>query len=223
MLNSKFVFVRLCALLPMSGCLLVATARPAIAAIASTTGAMMEVTSPIVLTEAGFESSTAIAILNEGSTVTSADIFVNAFGPGTHGGTPTPTLMIPAGTLVNSYIVHFNPIGGGFATATGAVFFDPGETIIGVQTYSPLLYTTDDMLGDPFAVYPDVFIEFRAFETLPGIDGVTLPVDMGSASFTLFAELGIDQARIITIPEPGSLSIFTAGLMLLVIRRRRTA
>ncbi len=56
------------------------------------------------------------------------------------------------------------------------------------------------------ATYPDTFIEFRAFESLPGLDTVTLPPGLGSASFTLFAELGVDQARILTsvVPEPGA-------------------
>jgi hypothetical protein len=66
------------------------------------------------------------------------------------------------------------------------------------------------------ATYPGAFDMFRAFETLPGTDTVTLPVGMGSASFTLFAELGVDQARIITspvIPEPASIVLLAAGLM----------
>jgi len=120
--------------------------------------------------------------------------------------------------------VHFDPVGGSFATLTGAVFFDPGETIIGVQTHTPLLYATDGPLGEPMATYPDTFIEFRAFETLPGTDTVTLPPDMGSASFTLFAELGVDEARILTfaVPEPSSLALLVVSCVgMLRLPRRR--
>ncbi len=190
-------------------------ASQAAAAIVSTTGAMTEIFAPVSFLEGATESSTSIVILDEGMTVLPSDVSVNAFGPGTHDGSAPPYLMIPAGTLVNSYLVHFDPIGSTFTTLTGAVFFEPGETIIGVQTHTPLLYSTDAMLGDSMATYPDTFIEFRAFETLPGTDTVTLPIDMGSASFTLFAELGVDEARILTapVPEPSSLMLFGLGAM----------
>ena len=124
-----------------------------------------------------------------------------------------PYLTVPSGTRVHSYFVHFDPIGGSFATLTGAVFFDPGETVIGVQTHSPLLYGTDGPLGDPMATYPGTFDMFRAFETLPGTDTVTLPPGMASASFTLFAELGVDHARILTAPVPEPSSIAVLGLV----------
>ena len=184
-------------------------ANRANADIAFTTGAMAEIFAPVSFLEGDTESSTVIAILDEGISVLPGDVFVNAFGVGIHDFTAPPYLLVPAGTRVQSYLVHFDPVGASFATLTGGVFFDPGETIIGVQTHTPLLYTTDGPLGDPMATYPDVFIEFRAFETLPGTDTVTLPPDMGSASFTLFAELGVDEARILTfaVPEPSSLAL----------------
>lgn len=185
---------------------IVTLASQAVADIVSTTGAMTEISAPVSFVPGDTESSTSIAILDEGITLLVDDQFVNAFGVGTHDGSAPPYLLVPAGTLVHSYFVHFDPIGSGFATATGAVFFSPGETIIGVQTHTPLLYASDAPLGHPMATYPDTFIEFRAFETLPGTDTVTLPPGLGSASFTLFAELGVDHARIFTtvVPEPGA-------------------
>jgi hypothetical protein len=184
----------------------VATADRSQGGIVATTGAMTEISAPASFIEGATESSTEIFILNEGLTLLTEEVSVNAFGPGTHGGTAPPLLSIPAGSLVHSYFVHFDPVGGSFATATGAVFFEPGEIIIGVQTHTPLLYDADAPLGHPLATYPGTLIEFRAFETLPGVDGVTLPIDMASASFTLFAELGVDHARIITtaVPEAGA-------------------
>lgn len=201
--------------------LLCAWAPKAGADILFTTGAMTEVGSPISFIEGATESSTAILILDEGVATLGADQFVNAFGPGVHDGSAPPYLLVPMGTTVHSYLVHFDPIGGGFATLTGGVFFDPGETIFGIQTHTPLLYDSDGPLGDPMATYPP-FMEFRAFETLPGTDTVTIAPDLGSASFTLFAEFGIDQARIltVTVPEPSVLALMLGAAAALRLRRR---
>jgi hypothetical protein len=149
--------------------------------------------------------------------VLSAAVELNVYGVGIHGDDPPPYLVVPAGTRVQSYLVHFDPVGSSFATLTGAVFFDPGETIIGIQTHTPLLYTTDGPLGDPLATYPGTFDAFRGFETLPGPDSVTLPPGLGSASFTLFAELGVDHARILTVPVPEPTSFVVFGFVLIVI------
>lgn len=191
-------------------------AHQAVADIDFTTVAMTEITAPVSFATGATESSTSIAILDEGITVLASDVELNVYGVGVHGDNPPPYLVVPAGTRVQSYLVHFDPIGSSFATATGAVFFEPGETVIGIQTHTPLLYTTDGPLGHPLAMYPGVFDAFRGFETLPGTDTVTLPPGMGSASFTLFAELGVDHARIITspvIPEPTPIVLLAAGLL----------
>jgi len=94
------------------------------------------------------------------------------------------------------------------------VFFDPGETILGIQTHTPWLDGSDAVVGEATATYPTGLLEFRAFETLPGTDTVFIAPGLGSASFTLFAELGIDEARIVTtsVPEPSSLALLLLGL-----------
>jgi hypothetical protein len=200
-------------------------ANQANADILFTTGAMAEISAPVSFVTGDNESSTSIDILDEGVSVLASDVELNVYGVGVHGDDPPPYLIVPSGTRVQSYLVHFDPSGSGFATLTGAVFFDLGETVIGIQTHTPLLYTTDGPLGHPLATYPGVFDAFRGFETLPGTDTVTLPPGLGSASFTLFAELGVDHARIFTspvIPEPSSLALLglgVAGLCRLVRRR----
>ncbi len=104
-----------------------------------TTGAMTPIPAPVSFVTDATESSTSIAILDEGVSVLPGNVFVNAYTVGVHGDTPPPYLMVPSATRVHSYFVHFDPIGSSFATLTRAVFFDPGETIIGVQTHTPLL------------------------------------------------------------------------------------
>ncbi len=201
-------------------------AHPAYAGVLFTTGAMTEISAPVSFVEGDTESSSAILILDEGLTVLPGEIIVNAVGVGTHTGASGPDIHIPGGSLVQTYIVHFDPVGGIFATATGDVIFDPGETIIGIQTHTPYLYLADPAVGHPDATYPPTapIDDFRAFETLPGTDKVTIAPGLGSASFELFAELGIDQARIVTapVPEPSTFALAAVGLLgLLGWRQRR--
>jgi hypothetical protein len=188
--------------------------------ILTTTGAMTPISSPVSFLEGDTESSTIIGILDEGITILPSDIAVNAVGPGIHTGSSASHLIISAGSMVHTYIVHFDPAGG-FATLTGSVTFDPGEIIIGIQTHTPYLDTSDAVVGDPSATYPTGLLEFRAFETLPGVDKVMVPFSLDSASFTLFAELSIDQARIVTIPEPATLVLLALGGLAVIRRRRR--
>lgn len=210
------------ALLLLSATLLFSFAHQAAAGIITTTGAMTEIFAPVSFIEGDTESSTEILILDEGITILPSEIFVNKVGAGLHSGSSGTPIVISAGSIVQTYIVHFDPTGG-FATVTGGVLFEPGEIILGIQTHTPLLDGADGAVGDPAVTYPTGLLEFRAFETLPGIDTVTIGAGMGSASFTLFADLGIDQARIVTtpIPEPSTSVLLMLGLAALCVRRRR--
>ncbi len=197
-----------------------ALSSPADAAILSVVG--MEILStPVSLVEGATESSTAIRILDEGASVLTASVSVNAVGPGTHTYAAGPPLAIPAGSIVHSYIVHLDP-DGGVVALTGSVTFDVGEMIIGIMTHTPYLDASDGVVGDPMAIYPTGVLPFRAFETLPGTDTVTIAGDLNSASFALVAELGVDQARIITtvIPAPSAVLPFVATVMLARRKRR---
>jgi len=199
-------------------------AQQASAVIVSTTGAMTEVGAPISLLEGDSESSSAILILDEGITLLGSDIFVNAVGPGLHSGSSGTPIAISSGSLVQTYIVHFDPAGGVVALS-GDVFFSPGEIILGIQTHTPLLDAADGIVGHPMASYPTGLLTFRAFETLPGTDTVTISPGLGSASFSLIAELGIDQARIVTtvVPEPSTSALLMLGLVALGAQRRSGA
>ncbi len=207
--------------------LLLLCSNPVRADIFSVSSAMTILPPPLSVAGEGItESSSTMFIIDEGISMVPAgppDLFVNAFGAGTHDDSYPPSLMMPSGTLFHSYLVHFDP-SGGIVSLTASVTFDPGEFIFGIQTYTPLLYTTDGPFGHPLVSYPGAFISTRGFDTLPGpADTVTIAGDLNSAMFSLTAELGIDQARIFTfpVPQPGTLALLaSAGLGL--VRRKRT-
>jgi hypothetical protein len=210
----------------MASCILtVCCAGQARADILSVSGAMSILSPPVSVAGEGItESSATIFVIDEGISIVPPgppDLFVNAFGPGPHGDDPA-SLMLPPGAIFHSYLVHFDPAGG-VVSLTGGITFDPGETIFGIQTHSPLLYSTDGPFGDPSVVYPGVFISTRAFDTLPApADMVTIAGDLNSATFALTAELGMDQARIFTVPvpEPSSAALLIAGALALGLMRR---
>jgi hypothetical protein len=202
-------------------------AVPLRADILSVSPGMTILVPPVSVEDEGFtESSTTMFIIDEGVSMVPPgppDLFVNAFGPGMHGGSFPPSLMMPSGTLFHSYLVHFDPAGG-IVSLTGSVTFDPGELIFGIQTYTPLLYTTDGPFGNPLVTYPAAFISTRGFDTLPApADMVTIAGDLNTATFSLTAELGVDQARIFTIPvpQPASVVLLLAGAGFGLIRRTR--
>lgn len=197
--------------------------------ISSVSGAMTILTPPVSVAAEGItESSSTIFIIDEGVSIVPLappTLFVNAFGPGPHGESFPPSAVLPPGMALHSYLVHFDP-DGGVVSLTGSVTFDPGEIIFGIQTHTPLLYATDGFFGDPGVAYPVAFISTRAFDTLPApADMVTIAGDLNSATFALTAEIGIDQARIFTIPvpEPSSAVLVLAGAVAIgLIQLKRT-
>lgn len=201
----------------------------AAADIITTTGAMVAIPAPASFLEGDLESSTAIVVLDEGTKFLPITVTLDVAGPGTYDASPGTPSFLAAGTIVHTYFVHFDPVGAAFSSATGAVFFEPDEMIVGIQILSPSLDMSQvPPIPHPTPLYP-AGSPTRGFEFLPGTDTVTISPDLGSASFSFFAELSVDQARIFTVavPEPAALSIAApcAIVMLCIaarhVRRRR--
>jgi len=110
---------------------------------------------------------------------------------------------IPAGTLVNSHLVHFDPVGSPstMVSVSGTVNFD-GE-ILGLFTTNAGLDDTDATFGLTGTQYPTG--SNRKLET-GGEAPDSATVDGSNLAVDLHANTGIDQVRVITVyqlpPKP---------------------
>lgn len=160
-----------------------------------------------------------------------SDLFVDISLPGTYdapGDAFATSAFLPAGTRVNSYLLHFDQTGGwpDVATISGWVSFD--EEILGLIVlpgHGDVLRTledTDPILGAPGTVYPfGPEGDFRGLEELgagdpPAADALVLSADRHRLDFTFRTFAATDQVRIITlVPEPSTwilLGLGAAGL-----------
>jgi hypothetical protein len=128
-----------------------------------------------------YESSTSIFVLDEGADFMPSTLTLDVAGAGTYDASPGTPSFLTVGTFAHSYYVHFDPVGSGFATATGAVFFEPGENIVGIQILPASLDMTQvPPIPHPTPVYP-TGVPTRGFEFLPGTDTVTIAPSLSSA------------------------------------------
>jgi YD repeat-containing protein len=117
----------------------------------------------------------------------------------------TPS-VIPAGTVVNSYFVHFDPIGAPafVQVARGDVIFD--QEVLGAIVLTAGLDATDAVLGAVGTTYPTGdTLAFRGLElSLFGGDIVGLNIDR--RTFNLFnlnlVQARLEQLRILTVGAP---------------------
>jgi len=164
------------------------------------------------------ESSDYAFVFDEQQGVTLlSDLEVDASEPGVYANwyDLTPATM-PVGTVVNSHLIHFDPIASGPAYAAGWLTFD--QDIVGVMAKWETMDASDDAVAWPDTVYP--VGSKRSFD-LSGDDrdAFALSADMRTLCITMFANHPLDQLRIITVPAPAGLVLLVLGA--LVNRRRR--
>ncbi|MHC4415272.1 MAG: PEP-CTERM sorting domain-containing protein [Planctomycetota bacterium] len=198
---------------------LLATTSLAEAGIINTTGDIIQIPAPPSVMLDQFESASTIYAFDEvqGFTLT-ADVLVDASQSGTYSDPLQLTpATIPAGTFVNVYIVHFDPLGQTDTQVSGSVTFD--QDILGIICMDATLDATDAQLGAPGTSYPtgtahrELELGNDIFSIGPGMRTVT--IDRYKTRTVM------DQVRIITlVPEPSTIGLLgLAGLA--VIRRRR--
>lgn len=135
---------------------LVGGALPAQAAVAGTTGELQMNAAPPSLQENAFESNDVMRAINEKQDVVlSKSACLDFTGTGKVTWETTEPASVPAGTVVDSHILHADPVGNpggpGSIRYTGSVTFD--SDIIGIAILDASLDCTD-FLGAQGTIYP---------------------------------------------------------------------
>jgi hypothetical protein len=144
---------------PLLACGLAATLAlflvpPGFAQILGMTGQIVRPASvPHSLLDGDFSSDTQIAVIREVENFPlPEDVTVNLSQEGTYPTDPETTAVLTAGTRVNSYLLHVDPV-----TTTGTVFLGGilfHEEILGINYRDRALDNTDPVVGHPRILYP---------------------------------------------------------------------
>jgi hypothetical protein len=195
--------------------LLYLTAAPATAQIIGTAGDAQVIAPPASVVPDQLESPTAIQVFAERSgVILPVDLTVNFTEPGLYdeisdltGGT------IAAGTIVDTYFLHSDPIGVTPTQYAGSVTF--ATDVLGVIVLTGRLELTDAPLGSPTTIYPaSGTVPFRDME-LQATEFVQLSPDRRTLRFVAGTAEFTDQVRVITAsaaPESGTLPLLALGV-----------
>jgi hypothetical protein len=176
---------RLGAILPVIVLVLALGATGVFAAVTFVTGDMVFLYPPPASVVAGaHESNDEFYVFNEKQSIRlSSDLLTDDYE------------TIPAGTSVNSHLVHFDPVGSPSpaVSVSGSVNFD-GD-ILGLYHTNEGLDNTDSTFGLAGTTYPTG--SNRKLD-LSGSGADTVTVDGSNLAVDLHATTGIDQIRVIT-------------------------
>jgi hypothetical protein len=193
------------------------------ATILNPTGNVTIVSPPSDVSIGALESDTTILAFPEQQNVTLPDdITVDITLPGTSPFNGVQNLsagVIPAGTEVDSYFVHFDKVGDSNSTVTamGSIAFD--SNVLGLLVLDNELNLTNSFPGLPGTNYG---IEAgRGLEIVGGgantgnNDQITLSADRRTVSFSLRNGQTPDDFRVITaVPEPSTFVLLAIGFVL---------
>jgi len=188
------------------------------ASIISWSGNIEKTSEPNDLSLGAYESSEYIRVFDEKQNyVLKEDLYVDLFV--TTGGIfdsedDLTSGTIPAGTHINSHLVHFDPIGSNTVTLEGSITFD--QKIIGV------ILKLDSLQNSDFLGFADTFDNdgLRGLEW--GYDSFVISDDLKTLSMHLYTNVQLDNIRILTeVPIPSTLLLLGSGLFGLVGMRKR--
>ena len=203
---------------------------PAIAGIISTSGSLIEIAAPDSVLEGALESDSVSSIFAERQGVTLAnDLDINIDAPGTFFGSTNPVATMLAGTRIDSYFLHIDPVGSpGFTTYSGSVTFD--QDLLGLITFRTKLDDSDALLGLASVAYPtgQNSILRGVLDTTGRRDEITLSADRRTVNFDLQVSQGnVEQMRFLlassnaAVPEPATFTLFLAMAGIVTRIRRR--
>jgi len=177
---------------------LVLANRPASADILSTGGDVQLVSPPsFPLAQDAWESDTYIRVFTERQgEVLRADLEVDVALPGTYGPDATGTYVIPKGSRVNSYFLHFDRVGSsGYLYLEGHVWFE--EPVLGIIVSDERLYASDDALGADVTTYPPG-LAYRGLELDPPGVYDSVSFSRRKMDVSLSSSIYLDHVRVIT-------------------------
>jgi hypothetical protein len=168
----------------------------------SVTGAIQVVSAPASVALNAYQSDTKIRLFLESQGIElEEDVPVDIIDPGTYvNTTPVNKPVLPAGTAISSYLLHFDPVGTSHQYAEGSVTF--AQEIHGLILGTPELEATDATLGAPGTVYP-VDLPLRQFDFVldAPYDTLSLSADRKTLTVTSVTQDVMDNVRIVLVDQ----------------------
>lgn len=192
--------------------------------IVNTTGDVEVVFAPASVRRNSYNNNHTARVFAEREKLNLPSVLINAVDPGrydAYADFQDETISNPV--LIDSYFLHFDPIGvEGFAQGT-ITFSQP---MLGVIGRSLTMAQTDDTLGSVGTLYPtNRFNREPEYRTRGNYDYFELSNDMKTLSFR-FRATDLDQIRIVvrSVPEPASfVFIFCVTGLVTTTRQRKIA
>jgi hypothetical protein len=203
-----------------------AAVQPAISAGPTSGGSVQPIAPPASVADSALESNSFVRFFNEKTAfLLNQNVSADITQPGTVGNSVDLTPgIISANQLIDTYLLHADPVGPGNPAVTyaGTVTFE--LPILGLLVQTNSLNVTDGVLGSPSTIYTPA--GSRGFEwpsSLAVGDIVQLSADFRTITFVLKATSQYDQIRVITtgVPEPSAIALAAFCLVLASTAWRR--
>jgi uncharacterized repeat protein (TIGR01451 family) len=166
------------------------------ALITSSTGQLVKLTAPPpdVRLDRLQNATSAVAFDERQGTTLAAPLKVDYLNPGTVSTFTSGNTQIPAGTVVDSHLIHSDPPSRNYtARRKGSVTFS--DEILGVIATTSRLAGSDAVVGAPGTLYSGSLL-LRGLESIE--DKFTISADRRTVSFDVTTTIVMDEIRVLT-------------------------